>query len=424
MLDKFEKHRVNNDLRVVTVPMKGAKAVTVLVLVGAGSKYENKNNNGISHFLEHMFFKGTKKRPSTLEIAETLDKIGGEFNAFTGKEYTGYWAKVDSSHLNLALDWVSDIFLNSQIDPKEIEREKGVIVEELNMYLDTPMKYISDVWEKLLYGDQAAGWSIIGDKEVVKKMKRSQFIDYLNNHYLSQNVVVIVAGDVKQKNLKSQVKNYFKTIATGKPKSKKKVTEKQKKPKALIHYKKTDQAHFCLGVRGCDIFDSQKYAMNLLSVILGGSMSSRLWISLRERRGLGYYVRTSPEFYTDTGYLVTQAGINNQQVKKAIKLVLEEYKKIGEKGVSEPELKKAKDYLRGKTILNLEASDTTALFFGRQEVLTNKILTPEEKFDKIYSVQVKDINKLAKQIFRPEKLNLALIGPFKQKKEFQNLLKV
>ncbi len=421
---EYKKSKLTSGLRAITVPMKGSKAVTVLVLVGAGSKYETKTNNGISHFLEHMFFKGTKKRPNTLEIAETLDKIGGEFNAFTGKEYTGYWAKVDSKHIDLALDWVSDIFLNSKIDSQEIEREKGVIIEEINMYLDTPMQYVTDLWEKLLYGNQAAGWSIAGDKQVVKKMKRSQFVSYLDKYYLSSNVLVIVTGDVRQKDLKSKVNNYFKTINKGKSQPKKKVVEKQKNPQSLIHYKKTDQTHFCLGVRGYDVFDSRKYAINLLSVILGGSMSSRLWISLRERRGLGYYIRTLPEFYTDTGYLLTQAGVDNKRVKTAISLILKEYRRIREQGITKEELKKAKDYIKGKTILDLESSDATALFFGRQEILTNKVLTPQEKFDRIYNVRVEDVNKVAKQIFKPQKLNLALIGPFKDKKIFQKLLKL
>ena len=418
----YKKQTFSNGLRLVAVPMKGTKAVTVLVLVGAGSKYEDKKNNGISHFLEHMFFKGTKKRPDTLAIAETLDRVGGEYNAFTSKEYTGYYAKVDVKHLHLALDWVSDIFLNSKLDSQKIEREKGVIIEEINMYLDTPIKYIGDLWEELLYGNQPAGWKILGEKKAVAKMKRKQFLDYLKEHYLAKNVVIVVAGQIGIKNYESGIRNYFKEIKTGRPRAKQKVVEKQKKPEVLVHYKKTDQTHLYLGVRGYAIFDSRKYALGLLSVILGGNMSSRLEISVKGREGLAYYIRTSVQAYTDSGYLVTYAGVDNKKVEKVIKIILDEYKKITQEKISVMELKKAKDYIKGSTVLDLESSDAIASFFGGQEILTGKILTPKEKFAKIDSVTVEDIYAVANDVFKPEKLNLALIGPFKDKNKFKKLL--
>jgi len=421
----YQKHTFKNGLRLITVPMKGTKAVTVLVLVGAGSKYEDKKNNGISHFLEHMFFKGTKKRPNTLAIAETLDRVGGEYNAFTGKEYTGYYAKLDSKYLDLAIDWVSDIFLNSKLEKEEIQREKGVIIEEVNMYLDTPIKYIEDLWEKLLYGNQPAGWSIAGDKKIIAKATRNQFLNYLKERYLAKNVIIVVAGNIGEiKNSKSKVKSYFQNIKTGKPKSKKRVIEKQNQPETLIHYKKTDQTHLYLGVRSYDIFDPRKYALSLLAVILGGNMSSRLWISVRERHGLAYYIKTSAHAYTDSGYLVSRAGVDNQRVAKAIRLILAEYKKITQEKISIMELRKAKDYIKGSTVLDLESSDAVASFFGGQEILTNRILTPEEKFAKIEAVTTEDIQKVAQDIFKPEKLNLALIGPFRDKKKFEKLLKI
>ena len=421
----YKKQAFSNGLRLVTVPMKGTKAVTILVLVGTGSKYEDKKNNGISHFLEHMFFNGTNKRPNTLAIAETLDRIGGEYNAFTSKEYTGYYAKVDVKHLHLALDWVSDIFLNSKLDSQEIEREKGVIIEEINMYLDTPIKYIGDLWEELLYNNQPAGWKILGEKETIAKMKRKQFLDYLKEHYLAKNVVIVVAGNIgkaKSPAYGRKVQSYFADIKKGRPKAKQKVVEKQKKPEVLVHYKKTDQTHLYLGVRGYDIFDSRKYALGLLSVILGGNMSSRLESSVKGKEGLAYYIRTSVQAYTDSGYLVTYAGVDNKKVEKAIKIILDEYKKITQEKVGVMELKKAKDYIKGSTVLDLESSDAIASFLGGQEILTGKILTPEEKFAKIDSVTVKDIYEVANDVFKPEKLNLALIGPFKNEGEFKQIL--
>ncbi|MCD6500886.1 insulinase family protein [bacterium] len=439
----YKKTTLKNGLRIITVPMKNTQAVTVLVVVGAGSKYETKQENGISHFLEHMFFKGTKKRPTTLKIAETLDRIGGAYNAFTSKEFTGFWAKVDSKHLDLALDWVSDIFLNSKLETKEIKKEKGVIIEEMNMYLDTPMRYIEELFEKLLYGDQPAGWLTIGEKENILRFKREQFLRYLRNHYSALNTIVCVAGNIEKskisrssasatsgadKNQKSKIQSkiqkYFKNIKKIPPRPKMKVIEKQDKPRVLSYFKKTDQTHLCLGVRGYSLNHNQKYPQEILATILGGNMSSRLFILIREKKGLAYYIKTSSEFYTDSGYLVTQAGIPHKNVGEVINLILKEYKNLREKKISKSELQKAKDYLKGNLTLTLESSDAQASFYAGQELLTGKILTPEEKFAKIDKVSLSDVQKVAKDIFRPQNLNLALIGPHKSKKKFIKLLKL
>jgi len=418
----FSKTTLKNGLRIITIPAKNTEAVTVLVLVGTGSKYEEKEQNGISHFLEHLFFKGTKRRPSPLKVAETLDKVGGVYNAFTSKEYTGYFAKVHSSYLNLALDWVSDIFLNSKLEEKEIEKEKGVIIEEANMYHDTPVKYINDLWEKLLYGDQPAGWEVIGEKENILKFKREDFLKYLKEHYCSQNTVVAIAGNFNQKEALNKIKNYFQGISSRFPKNKKEVIEKQEKPALSLHFKETDQTHFCLGVRGYDLFDEKRYAQEILAVILGGNMSSRLFISVREKSGLAYYIHTDCETYTDTGYLVTQAGVPHEKLKKAIKLILKEYRRIKEKGVSSQELRKAKDYLKGNTVLAFETSEVKASFFAEQELLKGEILTLQEKFAKIDKITKKDIKEAAQELFQNSKLNLVVIGPHKDEKEFRNML--
>lgn len=423
MLKSYQKFTFKNGLRLVTVPMKNTQAVTVLVLVGTGSKYETREINGISHFLEHMFFKGTKKRPNTLAIAETLDKIGGEYNAFTGKEYTGYYAKVDIKHLDLALDWVSDIFLNSKLDSEEIEREKGVIIEELNMYLDNPSRYIGDLWDKLLYKNQPAGWLISGEKEIIKKMTRVNFVNYLKSHYSSHNTVVAVAGNINY-DIKNKIKECFKAINIISSPRKKKTIEKQNKPEVLVHYKKTDQTHLFLGVRGYDIFHPDKYVLSVLGVILGGNMSSRLWIKIREREGLAYYVKTGIDNTTDAGCLYTRVGADNNRVDRVIKIILENYQLIKDKKISKEELRKAKDFMKGRTILAMEETDEQASFYADQELLENKILTLDEIFAKIEAVTANDIQRVAKDIFKPEKLNLALIGPFKDKAKFERLLKL
>jgi len=423
MPKSYQKITFKNGLRLVTIPMKNTQAVTVLVLVGTGSKYETKNINGISNFLEHMLFRGTKKKSSKVKLIEPLDKIGGEYSAFTGQEYTGYYVKVDAKHLDLALGLVSDIYLNSRLDKKDIEQEKNIIIEEINMYLDEPSRYITDLWDKLLYGDQPAGWLISGEKENVKKIKRQDFVDYLRNHYSSKNTVITIAGNIN-KGISEKAEKYFKGINSIESKNKQKVIQKQNKPKILLEHKKSDQSHICLGVRGYDLFHKDFYVFYLLSIILGGGMSSRMWIGVREKQGLAYYVFCYTRSDSDTGFLVTHAGINNKELDKAIKIILEEYKRIRDKKVSQKELRKAKDFIKGKAILSMESSDAQAVFYANQELLENKILTLEEKFAKIEAVTADDIQRVARDIFRPEKLNLALIGPFKDKTKFQHLLKI
>ncbi|MCX6720797.1 MAG: pitrilysin family protein [Candidatus Staskawiczbacteria bacterium] len=422
----YKKITLDNGLRVITIPMENANSVTVLILVGTGSKYETKDINGISHFLEHMFFKGTKKRPNTLDVSETLDSVGGEYNAFTSKEITGFYAKVDKSHFDVALDWISDIFLNSKFDEEEVKREKGVIIEEVNMYLDTPTAYLGDLWEKLLYGDQPAGWMVIGEKENILSFDREKVVEYYKSHYSPSNVIVCVAGAINEKEATKKIEDYFKKGGKSAIDQKIEVREEQSEPEVLLHYKKTDQTHFCLGVRAYDMFDKRRYSLALLSIILGGNMSSRLFIKVRERNGLAYSIHTSADATTDTGYLVTQAGIDHKNLEKAIELILQEYKDLKNNKITEKELQKAKDYLKGTTSLSLDSSDSQASFYAVQELLEKNILTPEEKFKLIDMVSIDDIKNVAEDIFVPEKINLAVIGPIEEKDStrIKQLLKI
>jgi predicted Zn-dependent peptidase len=398
--------------------------VTLLVLVGAGSKYEKKDINGISHLLEHLFFKGTKKRPHTLDIAKELDRVGGLYNAFTSKELMGFWAKVDSKHFDLSCDIISDMLFNSLFKEKEIEKEKKTIIEEINMYLDTPQTFVLDLWERVLYGDQPAGWLTIGEKEIVKKISRQGILNYFKNQFGAKNVVISLAGNFKEKEVIPKLNKFFKKFKKIKTLSKKIVIEQQKSPQILLQTKETDQTHLTLGARAYDIFSPKKYPLAVLANLLGGIMSSRLFIKIREKRGMAYYVRTMAENYTDTGYLVTHAGIDNKRVEGAIKIILKEYKKLREKKVPKEELQKAKDNLKGHLYLSLETSDAWAVYLGAQEILRRKISTPEEECKMIDKVSQDDILKVARDIFRPNKLNLALIGPFKDKSKFKKLLKL
>ena len=421
----FLLHKYDNGLRLVVVPMKSTHTATVFVLVGTGSRYETKDINGISHFLEHMMFKGTRKRPNTLDISREMDSIGAEYNAFTDKEYTGYYAKAASSKLELITDVVSDIFLNSKLDRDEIEREKGVIAEEINMYLDDSPRYVGTLFEKLLYGDQPSGWDIAGEKETIKKLNRGQFVDYFNSHYVAKDTIVAVAGNVDKEKVRDElIPKFFKNTRVGEKLDRLSVVESQGKPELLLHTKKTDQAHFILGVRAYNMSSPKLEAAQVLSVILGGGMSSRLFISVRERQGLAYYISSSNDTYTDHGYFGTQAGANNGLADKAIATVLNEYRKMKEKKVPEDELKKAKEFIKGRLLIGLESSDSVASFYANQWLLKNETLTPEEKLSKIMKVTAEDVQAVANDIFKPEKLNLALIGPFEDKEKFQKLLEI
>lgn len=421
----FEHHfkKFDSGLRLVTIPMTGTRTVTVLVLVGTGSKYETKNINGISHFLEHMMFKGTEKRPGALDIARELDILGAEYNAFTSKEYTGYYAKANSEKLDIIMDVIFDIFLNSKLDAKEIAVEKGVIIEEINMYRDNPSRYVSDLFEQLLYGDQPAGWDVAGEKEIIQKLERDDFVNYFNSHYVAGDTIVAVAGNVKPEEVEEKTARYFANVRQNEKIAKLPVTEKQSEPAALIHWKETDQSHFNLGVRSYHMFDDRKYPLSILSAILGGGMSSRLFQEVREKRGLAYYIGSSSDEYTDTGFFMVRAGVDKNRTMDAIKVVIDELAKARDGGVSAKELQDAKDHVNGGMALFLEHSDNVASAYASPILFENKVLTIEEKLAKINAVTLEDISGVAKDIIKNDSLNLALIGPFKDAEPFKQILK-
>src|SRR5690349_7777503 len=285
----FTKSVLPNGLRVVTHPMTGAKSVAVMVMLAAGSRYENRENNGIAHFAEHMFFKGTEKRPTAKDISAEVDGIGGEFNAFTSKEYTGYYIKCAAEHRTLALDVLADQLLHSKFDADEVEREKGVIIEELNMYVDTPRDHVDSVYDQLLFGDQPLGWDILGTKETIRAAQRQTFLDYLHAWYTPKRMVVGAAGAVDG-GLQAEVERQFGDLedrATGTPDP---VDMVQIAPRVSLETRDSDQAHIRFGVRGLPTQHPDRYAMQVLSAILGGGMSSRLFQEVRERHGLAYYV--------------------------------------------------------------------------------------------------------------------------------------
>lgn len=420
---KFKKKTFKNGLRLVTVPMKDNPTVTVLVLVGTGSDYEVKENNGISHFLEHMCFKGTLNRPTAQSISHELDGLGCQYNAFTSHEMTGYYAKSDAKNFKKIFEIISDIYLNSTFPESEIEKEKGVIVEEINMYEDMPQSHVQDLFNEVLYGDQPAGWNVAGTKENVKKMTRNDFVKYKKSHYVSDGTVIVVAGSVSNSEVYKEVAKHFINIHTGKKASKKKTTDKQTKPNIIIKHKDTDQTHFVLGVRTFPIGDKRNPTLSVLSAILGAGMSSRLFIKLREELGVAYYVRAYNDPSLDHGSFAISAGVNNSRTKEVIKEILEECKKLTEEEVSDKELAKVKSFLSGNMKMSLEATDDIANFYGSQEILKKEIKTLGQKIKDINKVTKKDIKKLAQTIFSTDHLNLALIGPEKNDAPYLKILK-
>ncbi len=420
---QYSKKILANGLRIITVPMKDNPTVTVLVLVETGSKYETKKINGISHFLEHMCFKGTVKRPKAIHISKELDALGSEYNAFTAQEYTGYYAKSSAKNFKKIFDIVSDIYLNSTFPEAEMQKEKGVIIEEINMYEDLPNRHVQDLMMKLLYDDTPAGWNIAGEKKNILSMRREDFVKYKKNHDLPQATTVVVAGRVNEREVLREVNKIFGKIKKEPKLGKLKVKESQKKPEILLSFKKTDQTHFVLGVRTFGLFDKRNVILSVLAGILGGGMSSRLFQKLREEMGVGYYVRAFGDIYTDHGFFQVSAGVDNKRMPEVIKAILAECKKLKVERVGKQELEKVKEFLIGNLKLSLESSDDIANFYGGQELLKKELKTPEQKAKEIRKVTVIEIQKLAREIFKDNKLNLALIGPFKDKKEFSKILK-
>lgn len=406
-----------NGLRLITVPSEGTQAVTVLVLVGAGSRYETLDILGISHFTEHMFFKGAERYTNAKEVSATIDAVGGEFNAFTGKEYAGYYVKLASTHLVTAVDVLSDMLRFASFAPGEIEKERGVILEEFNMYLDTPMYQVGWDFERLIFGDQPLGRDQIGTRELIKNVTHQQFSDYHKQLYVPENTVIAIAGNVDSDAAKLLVETYFGDWEGKKAFSFDPFVEPKTTERLMLQEKKTEQGHLVLGVRGVDSLSPDYYTSKVLSMFLGGMMSSRMFLSVREAQGLCYYISTSTDDYLDTGAISTRAGVELSRVTDAVKAILHEYELVASEPVPEEELSKAKECLKGKIILRLEDSEELAHFHGKQALLYPFHNSLEEVIAKIDAVTVSDISRLAKELFQKDRYHLALIGPFGEKRE-------
>src|SRR3989344_1395079 len=341
---KYQLHTLHNGLRIVFAPMPGTATATVVVMTGTGSRYEGARENGLAHFLEHMFFKGTRKRPSARAISEELDSIGSVYNAFTSKERTAYHAKVSSQFLDTALDVISDVFLNSTLPEKEIAKERGAIIQEIDMYEDMPMRTIDNVFDALIFGqDHPLGRTVLGPKDNIRSFKRKDFHTYLKRNYTPANTVVCVAGAFSQTKVLTKIKREFGRVKPATAPEYMGYVSEQLAPRLSIKNKSTDQTQLMLGVPAYPYQHKDEYGLAVLATILGGGMSSRLFSEVREKRGLAYSVHASVDKYPDTGYFVVQAGVEHAKLEKTIETILAEFKKIKKAKVSAAELKKAKE---------------------------------------------------------------------------------
>jgi predicted Zn-dependent peptidase len=418
----YEREVLPNGLRIVTAPMAHAQSVTCFLMFAAGSRYETPETNGVAHFAEHMFFKGTERRPSAREIAGEIDAIGGEFNAFTSKEYTGYYVRCAAESIDIAFDVLVDMIRHSKFDPDEIEREKGVILEELNMYLDTPRDMIDAVYEELLYGDQPLGWLIIGRPEAIRSATRETFLDYIGRWYTPSRLVVGVGGRIEG-DLSSRLEELLGDVAgSGPPAPARARITPNGAPRVRVRTKDSDQAHVCLGVPSYQLDHPDRYVLTVLATILGGGMSSRLFTEVRERRGLAYYVYAMNHSYTDAGSLLSQAGVDIDRIDEAITTIAGELRRIAGESVPAEELEKARSFAKGRLVLQLESPQGLITFGLRREVLENRIADPAEVLEGLNAVTADDVQRVAQDVIGRNGLNLAVIGPFDDPERFEQLL--
>jgi predicted Zn-dependent peptidase len=417
----FEKTRLENGIRVVTAPMPQVGSVSCFVMLAAGSRYETPESNGIAHFAEHMFFKGTERRPTARTIAAEIDAIGGEFNAFTGKELTGYYVRCATETRDVALDVLSDMLLHSRFDPEEIEKEKGVILEEMNVYLDTPQRYVGNVYDRLLYADQPLGWDILGTRETIESATRETFTTYLDTWYRPERMVVGVGGRLGD-GLVERLEELLGGIEPRETGAAAPVELPPDGSPVLIHTKASEQAHLILGVRGYPIGHPNRYALQLLSVVLCAGMSSRLFTEVREKRGLGYYVHAGATSYTDVGTFYASAGVDVNRIDEAITTILGELRKIAAEPVPAEELEKARGYAKGRFVLRLESPQGAIQYGLRREVLENEIEEPDDLLARLDEVTVEDVQRVAQDLFDGKRLYLAIVGPFDDPAHFEQLL--
>jgi len=426
-----------NGLPILRIPMPGVKSVTVLVLANTGSRYEHSKQFGIAHFFEHLVFKGSQNYPTAQALATTVDGVGADFNAFTSKEYTGYYVKAASRHLELALDVVSDMLLTPKLRQEDIDREKNVIIEEIHMYEDTPAQYVGNLFDRMAFAGSGLSHDIIGSAETVAQLTSVDFQGFLKQWYGLPNLLLVIAGDesvVSSKAILDQVQQAF---SKQDPQTAARITKKVAVTEKLtknsyadqffhLENKATEQAHFVLGWPGLNRFSDDRYALSLLNIILGANMSSRLFTEVREKRGLAYYVRSEVNSYHDTGLFGAAVGADPKRVEEALEVTIKEFTKLVDEtatlSVKADELARAKEYVAGKMALSYENPQMMAQYYGLKQLLMDEIETLDEALIKLKAVTLDEIQAVAKKIIQPGQLRLAIIGPFKDEDKFKKYL--
>lgn len=421
--------KLNSGLTTILIPMPGVESVTTLVLVNTGSRYERPKEEGVAHFFEHMVFKGTENYKDSKTLASAIDAIGANFNAFTGKEYTGYYVKSASRHIELALDVVSDMILKPKLRQKDIDRERGVIIEELNMYQDNPMSYVGQLFEQMFFRGSGLSHDIVGSKNTINSLDRADFISFLRQWYGLGNMVLIIAGNAdtvsSSKTLKLAEEMFSKEPDKVRPKDKADRSQMLSKispvssDKLVLEKRTTEQAHLILGWPSIGRHDEKRYALNLLSIIMGGNMSSRLFTEVREKRGLCYYVRSDNDMYHDAGVFGASAGVDPGRIEEALTVIKKEFQDVAssKKAITKEELSAAKEYVDGNLTLGMEDSQGVAQYYGMRLLLRDEIETPQEYMEKLRSIKLKEVNELASELIRDREMRLSVIGPYGQKEK-------
>ncbi len=412
----YRKATLKNGTRVVFVPHRDTAAATVLALYEVGSRHEALSTNGAAHYIEHMMFKGTSRRKDTMSISRDLDSVGADYNAYTYKDHTGYYIRLTADRLPLAVDMLDDMLHRSLFRPKDLKSELNVILEEIRMYEDNPMSLAEDLMEEVLFDGSPLGWKISGTVETMKGMKRNALLAFRNAHYVPARCVVAVAGKFDEtETLALLEKTFGRAPKKKEPKPYAHFAHAvQKRPRVAIHHKDTEQVQIVMGFPGYSYADPRLPALNVLGIILGGTMSSRLFLSVREKEGLAYFVRSSASPFQDTGAFVVQAGLARERVHKAMAIIMKELAKIATKDVTSEELNRAKEYVKGKTLLNLEDSSHLAEWYARQELLQRRVMSPEERVARVFAVTKEDVRRAAKDVFVANRMALAVVGPYSQ----------
>lgn len=422
---KMKHIRLRNGIPVILYPMSGTQVITALILFRVGSRNEQKNTNGVSHFVEHLFFKGTERRPTALDIARELDGLGADYNAFTGKDYTGYYVKVDSRHTETAVDMLEDMLFHPIFEADEINRERGVIVEEINMYEDNPMSISEELAEQLMFGAQhPLGYRIAGPKENIMRISRDAIVRYRDAYYATNNMVIVLAGNLPGSTMRmitSRFTNQKSTKRTPPPKAFHFV---QHAARTQLVKKNTAQAHLALSFPGPTYTATEAPIAQVTSALLGGNMSSRLFISVRERQGLCYYIRSGVNPYQDAGSFIIQAGFDTKRIDQAVQAIIHELNILREHGITPEELQKAHDFIGGKMSIRFEDSEHMASWWGQQALFQKKMNDPEAAEKKIRAVTVEQVNAFIQKTFVVDHANLVVIGPYaeKQQKRFAKYL--